>query len=390
MKKSFFGLLFFLTTICYGQINLEHTYNDGNVSRVLLENSGEKYYVTDLTNKQVKIYNSDHSFWKTINLPTTTGATINAVYHLSETKISTDNLIEVIYTYYVNNGGNLEWESRVINENGTTLLNVIGASSLFLSELQGASNKLIAYIYGTTPSSKIYSVPSLNLEHSYPDGNVSRTKLENSGEKYYVTDLTNKQVKIYNSDHSFWKTINLPTTTGATLNAVYHLSETKISTDNLIEVIYTYYVNNSGNLEWESRVINENGTTLLTVVGASSLFFSELQGLPNKLIAYIYGTTPSSKVYGLPTVGPSGIKKVIQENQVKIFPNPTSDILYITSDFDIVIDNIKIYNVEGKCVFELSQYSNQPINVSKLNKGIYIISGHRDSDMLFHSKFIVE
>ena len=114
--------------------------------------------MTDLTNKQVKIYNANHSFWKTINLPTTTGATLNAVYHLSEIKISTDNLIEVIYTYYVNNGGNLEWESRVINENGTTLLTVIGASSLFLSELQGSSSKLIAYIYGTTPSSKIYSV----------------------------------------------------------------------------------------------------------------------------------------------------------------------------------------------------------------------------------------
>ena len=128
----------------------------------------------------------------------------------------------------------------------------------------------------------------------------------------------------------------------------------------------------------------------MTAIGASSLFFSELQGLPNKLIAYIYGTTPSSKVYGLPTVGTTGIKKIVQENHVKIFPNPTSDILYITSDSDVMVDNIKIYNVEGKCVLELRQYSNQPINVSDLNKGIYFITGQQEGKLLFTNKFIVK
>jgi len=229
----------------------------------------------------------------------------------------------------------------------------------------------------------------INLEHTYTDGIVSRILLENSGEKYYVTDLTNKQVKLYNADHSFWKTINLPTTTGATLNAVYHLSETKINADNLIEVIYTYYVNNGGNLEWESRVINESGTTLLTVVGASGLVLSELQGLPNKLIAYISGTPTSSKVYGLPTIGTTGISEFNQNANIKIFPNPTSDFLYITSDFDTKVDNIKIYNVEGKCVLELHHYDNLPVNVSDLNKGVYFIIGHRKNDVLFQSKFIV-
>jgi hypothetical protein len=528
MKKSIFVLLYFLTSICYGQITLEHTYTEGNVSRILLENSGEKYYITDETNKLIKLYNSDHSFWKTINLPTTMGATLNYVYQLSETKINTDSLIEVIYTYYVINGANWDYESRVINENGTTLLTIVGAGSLFLSELQGVSNKLIASFPGTTPTSKVYSVPSFNLEqtysydylnriilensgekyyvtdpinkqvqlynadhsfwktidlpttvgailsgvshisetkiindslieviyryysynggnieyesrvinengitlltvpgaaglfvselqgapnkliaqiglnlysyivyavpslileHTYAD-NLTRTKLENSGEKYYVTDTINKQLKLYNADHSFWKAINLPTTTGASLDGFYHLSETKIATDNLIEVIYTYYTVNAGNLDFESRVINENGATLLTIAGARRFFISELQGLSNKLVFSLWGV-PSSKVYGLPAIGSIGIRKVNQENSINIFPNPTSEFLYLTGVLDTKADKIKIYNVAGKCVLELMQNSNEPINISDLDKGIYFIMVHRVNDLLFHSKFIV-
>lgn len=230
----------------------------------------------------------------------------------------------------------------------------------------------------------------INLEHTYSDGYVTRVVLENSGEKYYLTDVTNKQVKIYNANHTLWKTINLPTTAAATLSAVGHLSETKINTDNLIELTYGYYVNNGGNLQYESRVINENGTTLLTVTGASGIYLSEFQGLSNKLIAFIYGTPLSSKVYSLPTIGTTGISEFTHNGTIKIFPNPTSDILHITSDFDLMIDKIKIYNVEGKCVIELRQYNNKPINVSGLNKGIYFISGHQDNDMIFHSKFIVD
>jgi hypothetical protein len=116
---------------------------------------------------------------------------------------------------------------------------------------------------------------------------------------------------------------------------------------------------------------------------------SELQGLQNKLIAYISGTPASSKVYGLPTIGTTGISQVKQEKNVKIFPNPTSDFIFITNDFDTKIDNIKIYNTEGKCLLELHNYNNQPINISDLNRGIYFITGLSKNDVLLQSKFVI-
>lgn len=382
-----YGMPFYSKVFSVPGLNHEHTYNDGIVYRVMLENSGEKYYLLDDLNKKAKIYNSDHTIWKTINLPTTPEATISAIYHLSENKINPDNLIELAYTYYRINGSTIEYESRIINESGTNLLTIPDASSIFLNEIQGIPNKLLANIHGQPLQSKVYSVPGLTLEHTYTSGNISRIKMENSGEKYYLLDITNKQAKLYNSDHSSWKTVNLPTTPGATIIGIYDVSETKIDPDNNIEISYTYYFTEGSSVEYEGRVINENGITLLTVHGATSLFLSEIAGLNNKLIAHIHGNFTSSKVYGLPSTTTKTMEH--NKNLIRIFPNPASDFISLTSNDLGSIDKISIYNQTGIKMLEIYDFDNGVIDISGLKSGVYIFVGEKNGEILLRNGFVV-
>ncbi len=72
----------------------------------------------------------------------------------------------------------------------------------------------------------------------------------------------------------------------------------------------------------------------------------------------------------------TGIEKNIIDNLVKIYPNPASNLIYLSIPYnDTYI--IKIINQNGIVVKEIKFDSdqNEPINIQKLNSGIYIVKG---------------
>jgi len=301
MKSSILWLLVFVLKFSFisGQISLESTY-DGMVERVNLQFSGEKYYYLDYESKQVKLFNSDHSPWKTIDLPCPEGAVIWFIDHLSEAKINSDSKLEIIYSFYIENGDDATYEERIVNDEGTILLSIPNGYFVEFSEMPGLENKLVTYIKGTpTPYSEIYTVPALTLEHSY-ELEVGRWNLENSGEKYVELDLSNKLFNIYNADHSPWKTIPVPDPTGLTQIYQWNISETKIINDNQLEIIYAYYSTIPSGKRYV-RVINEAGTPLFTIPDAQQFNFEDIPGLPNKIIAYfLVDSHHISRVYDVP------------------------------------------------------------------------------------------
>jgi hypothetical protein len=52
----------------------------------------------------------------------------------------------------------------------------------------------------------LFAQPSLETVYSVST-NICR--LEKAGDKYYAMDLANKQCRVYNLDHSLYRTINL-------------------------------------------------------------------------------------------------------------------------------------------------------------------------------------
>ncbi len=58
---------------------------------------------------------------------------------------------------------------------------------------------------------------------------------------------------------------------------------------------------------------------------------------------------------------------------IKVYPNPASN--YLQIDLSNLIDgvNVKIFSIDGKCIYEKTSYSNIKIDISSFEKGMYII-----------------
>jgi hypothetical protein len=371
-------------------LSLEHTYTGNDyVKRVKLENSGEKYYQLDELNNRVILYNSIHSEWNTISLSPINDAISLSINHISENVINTDNLIEVVYTSY---DASFNFESKISNESGTTLLTIPDAFSLNVDIISGFSNKLIAVFVDFQSFSflsKVHTLPSLLLEGTYNDGIVTRVKLENSGEKYYLFDALTNQVKLYNTNHSLWETLMLSSPIGATILGITHLSETKINEDSQIELAYSYSWINGSETSYTSVIINYNGSIYLNIPGALAIVVSQIAGLQNKLIVPMDGVPETSKVYGLPTTT-LAVDKVNPVNVViAIYPNPSNHNLTIESK-NTAIKNFMITSVLGKIVKEVKQTSQSiTVDVSDLSPGTYFMKGQTIDGVIFNRKIII-
>jgi len=200
MKTTLQLLLLFFTSVSFSQITLEHTYENNIVTRINLEVSGEKYYYFNESTDEIIIYNSNHTFWRTIPLEIATNTIATTINFISENQINLDTNIEIGYTNQYSNPdpNSVQSESKIINENGTELFKSINTNSLIISEIDGLSNKLIVVNSDSIQSSKVYSLPDFNFETNYSEGLIYRIKLEESGEKYYVFDSGNKRVVFYN------------------------------------------------------------------------------------------------------------------------------------------------------------------------------------------------
>lgn len=339
MKKPVILLMLFFTMLSFGQIELEHTYNNAIINRVNLEYSGEKYYEFKSATNELVLYNANHTLWKTIVLPAPepTNYTGTNLIHISETVFNSDADLEIIFSYY--NTTLPGYQTKVMAENGAVLATLDNVYNASLSQIDGLSTKLIGISYNPNKS-KVYAIPELTLEHAYEEGIVSRIKLENSGEKYCLTDKVNGTESIYNSNHTIWKTISLPIPSGANYLDNILLSETIIPSDNLLEIGYNYYkVVDNVYYTLGGKIINENGAELLFVPTATSFSLSVLDGCETKLMATLRlpSSASYSNVYQIPSLTlehsyPSLMARIKLENSGEKYytsENPTTNFIKV-------------------------------------------------------------
>ena len=88
-------------------------------------------------------------------------------------------------------------------------------------------------------------------------------------------------------------------------------------------------------------------------ISYNSIVFKESRWLENKFIV--------------------GQNELISENnEILIYPNPTTNQLFISTKNEIAINEINIYNQLGQKVLH-SSYISDAIDVSMLNQGMYVI-----------------
>ncbi len=71
-----------------------------------------------------------------------------------------------------------------------------------------------------------------------------------------------------------------------------------------------------------------------------------------------------------------GVKEIVMEKQINIYPNPASDILTLSIDRKGNEEmRLNIYNVDGSFVRTVMMKQNQQrINISDLPAGVYVVN----------------
>ncbi len=170
------------------------------------------------------------------------------------------------------------------------------------------------------------------FENTYQES-AGITQLETNGEVYYAMDVVNKQLHLYDLDHSLLKSVPLPTPEGYYLSDIQYVSETLFNNDELVEFVYTYSKYNSIDLSYyytfESKLINENGIELLTLEGVGyTNVIQTTRGKKFLTYEYDYSVIPYrtyTHVYSLPNQTTKSVSPSISSFETgDAYPNPAS------------------------------------------------------------------
>lgn len=227
----------------------------------------------------------------------------------------------------------------------------------------------------------------ITLENSY-DYSGTYTSLKQSGDKLYIMDVPASQCRIYNMDHSLWKTINLPVPANNFLSDVKFVSEGLFTDDDRLALAYVYYSYNSSNqvYSYNAKVITESGQELLSIPGCLYLYVHDMKNEGYKLLAYSYNfsiwpETVKTLVYSLP--GQIATKAFSPEYNFgtlpPAYPNPASTYTIIPYKLpDGVNEGIVILSdMHGKAVrtYQVDRhFDHLRIDTGGLPAGIYIHS----------------
>ncbi len=225
----------------------------------------------------------------------------------------------------------------------------------------------------------------VTLEHMY-NYSAALVKFETLGYKYYLMDVPGAQCRIYNLDHSLYKTILCNVPAGCFLSDVKYLSEKVFDNDEGIEMVYTWYkyipTTNSYYHEYDSRIINEDGSPLVTIDGARYISLNETGENVWKLFAYCYdySSWPEriwTNIYSLPGKLVYGFLSEEKYGAgLKAFPNPAAEAVKVVYNLppDVKEATLLLTDSNGKMVrqFLVDNHTNHLLlDVSAYPAGMY-------------------
>ncbi len=248
----------------------------------------------------------------------------------------------------------------------------------------------------------------ITLEHSYLTTSsttyLNIINLSNSGYKYYLLDNANHTLKFYNLNHTLWKTITLTIPSGYTSLSVGNISETLFNADALIELSYSYYkyiATPVPHLDCQAKIINENGTVLLTIPNAIGAYAQSTGANGWKLIVTMdsVNTTgvASYDVYSLPGTMPTAILENDDNNIAALsnpYPNPSSNTVTINYQLPTGTNSgeIVFYNLAGEEIkrFQVdNSFKTLELNNSDLSVGTYLYHLETTNDISAAKKMVV-
>lgn len=247
-------------------------------------------------------------------------------------------------------------------------------------------------------ASSVLAMAQISLEKSY-DYSATSCEFSNGDQYYYLMDVALEQCRIYTTDHSLYKTINLTVPNNYYISDIQLVSTNVFNTDNTIELLYIYekYVATTTGyyMEYGLRVINEDGSNLLTLDNGGYAALKQVNG-ENKLFAYtyIYNTSGyyevSTNIYSL---GGTTSTVSVTKMDVSVYPNPANNKLIISThdNPEIVGSEFNLYTVTGKKVMSqtITDKQEQVIPINNVPSGAYFYSINNENNFKYSNTLIV-
>lgn len=247
----------------------------------------------------------------------------------------------------------------------------------------------------------IFAFGQITSEQTYSYSGTY-TKLPVSGNKFYLMDVGLSQTRIYNTNHSLWKTISLSVPANNYLYDIKYLSEGLFTSDNTLSLAYIYYAYDAVNeiYTFNAKVIKENGTLLLTIPGCQYLDLIDLAGDGVKLLAFCYDYTVSpytvqTRIYSLPGTLMSAESVIAPTGPGLPYPNPAID--YTTIPYRLPkgthTASLSITDIQGKVVDRLMINSNADritLPTGGYQTGMYNYSVESGNKRIETGKFLVK
>ena len=180
-------------------------------------------------------------------------------------------------------------------------------------------------------------------------------------------------------------------------------------TDDEVELLYimSEYVpsNQSYYYKYESRIVNEDGSLILKVEGASYAEIIEIADNEAKLLIYSYDYSSypyktNTYIYNLDAYAsvnnPVNFSVIPNsQNALKSFPNPAKDTITLSYSLpDNTQDaTLNIMNINGKIMKSFTidnHFENLKVDVSNFNSGVYFYTIATGNKITASSKFIVQ
>ena len=225
----------------------------------------------------------------------------------------------------------------------------------------------------------------VTLDHSY-NYSTAVVKLETLGYKYYLMDVPAGQCRIYNTDHSFFKTISCGVPSGFYLSDIKFLSEKLFDSDSGIELLCTFYKYNSSKdyYEYDSKIINEDGSQMIFIDGAMYNYINKTDENTYKLFSYCYDFSvfPEkvwTNIYNLPGTVVSAFYLNVKSPEILLnaFPNPASNSLKVTYTLpeNVTQGTLHLIDNSGRKVdqFIIDNHTDHlMLDVNRYQSGVYM------------------
>jgi len=168
------------------------------------------------------------------------------------------------------------------------------------------------------------------------DHSLNSTKISGSEYKFYLMDVGNSQCRIYNLDHSLWKTINIALPSDYYLYDIKFVTRDLFNSDDQVELWYTAYnwvaSGTDGYYRYISKVINENGSVIANIDNGLYAYIIRTGEENFRFAVYAYDNSfwPGSvKTYIFPIAGTSSATWHAVAKLSDPYPNPSDGLVHL-------------------------------------------------------------